>query len=392
MLDLHPILLNLVFLAWGIVSVMLILHYLRQPTPVAYIISGLLIGPHVLGFVTDRPLLELLGEMGLILLLFFVGTEVSLSRFAKNWRIVLVGTVAQVVLSVCIMLVVGSLAEWPLARTILLAFVVSLSSTAVVIKFLEERNLLASKLGIEVTGILIMQDLLLVPMLLVVNALGGQADATTIPLQVIGLVLFSGLTFFVLRTFGTRTPRWMLLFKEDRELQLFVALLVCFGLALLAETLHLSYGLGAFIAGLLLAHVGGVSWVRRQLHPFHTFFMALFFVSVGMLIDLEFLQENLALILTMLVVVLVMNTGITAVVFRMLGESWRYSIFAGSLLAQVGELSFLLAAAGLSAGAITRDGYQTAVLVISLSLLVSPLWVTLVGRPLRALSNSSQTT
>lgn len=381
--DPFPIITTLVFLAWATIAVMLILRYLKQPTPVAYIITGLLLGPHVLGFVTDRSILELLGELGLILLLFFVGTEVSVSRFAKNWRLVLVGTLMQVLLSLSLMLIVGSMLDWPFARSVLLAFVISLSSTAVVLKYLEERKLLTSKIGVEVTGILIMQDLLLVPMLLVVNWFDGEAGGYAWILQLVGVLLLGGLTWLVLNRKGIETPRWIHALRDDHELQLFGALLACFGFALIAELFSLSYGLGAFLAGVLVSHIGGVQWVRRQLHVFHIFFMALFFVSVGMLIDLEYFGEHLVAIVSLVLFVLVVNTGINAVVFHSHGETWRYSVFAGTLLAQVGELSFLLAATGLTNGAISREGYQIAVLVISLSLLVSPLWITLVGRPTR---------
>ncbi len=380
MFALDPIILNLVFLSWAVVSVMLVLHALRQPSPVAYIVTGVLLGPYVLGVFHDFELLERLGELGLVLLLFFVGTEVSLSRFAKNWRIVLVGTLLQTALSLLVMALLGSVLDWPLARIILFGFVISLSSTAVVLQFLEERSLLNTKLGTEVTGILVMQDLLLVPMLLIMSSLGGDAsEVARWPYQLAGLVVLGTILALVLGRDLAPSPHWLEPFRKEKELQLFAALLVCFGLALATGYLGLSLGLGAFAAGILVAHLGGVKWVRRQLHSFRTFFIALFFISIGLLIDLSYLRENLREVLLLVFLVLILNTLINAFVFRAHGESWRYSFFAGSLLAQIGELSFLLAAVGLAQRAITYDGYQTVVLVIALTLLVSPLWIRLVG-------------
>lgn len=385
MFALDPIVLNLVFLSLAAVVVMLILHYLHQPTPVAYIVTGVLLGPYALGLVTDQHLLERLGEIGLVLLLFFVGTEVSLSRFASNWRLVLVGTVAQVLLSLVLMSGFGLWLAWPFERAVLLAFVLSLSSTAVVLKYLEQREILDSKIGAEVTGILVMQDLLLVPMLLTVTWLGGEREVVGWPYQLAGVLVLSTLLVLVLRKERTPSPRWLAPFLRERELQLFFALFVCFGLALFTGFFGLSLGLGAFVSGIIVAHLGGVSWVRTQLHSFQTFFVALFFVSIGLLINLEFLREHFVLIMSLVLLVFVGNTFINASIFRAYGETWRYSIFAGSMLAQIGELSFLLAATGLTLGTIGREAYEIAILVISLSLLFSPLWIAVASIPSRLL-------
>jgi len=167
---------------------------------------------------------------------------------------------------------------------------------------------------------------------------------------------------------------------DDQEMQVFTALTICFGLAFLTGLLNLSAALGAFAAGVLVATSRQTEWVQRSLDPFRIVFVGLFFVSVGLLIDLRFVMDNWIVVGLLLFAALLTNTGINAVVIRFLGQDWRHSLYAGALLAQIGEFSFVLAAVGYKTEIISEYGYQMAMAVIALSLLLSPPWIMLFRR------------
>lgn len=379
MFTLDPILLSLVALSGVVVLVMLGLHFFRQPTPIAYIVAGVLLGPAVFGFITDHVILERLGEIGLILLLFFVGQEMSSFQMIKNWRLVLFGTLLQIGLSILCVIALGSFMGWSVQMSVLLGGILALSSTAVILKYLESRRAIHSKMGREIIGILVVQDILVVPMLLVIAMMGGQGNGGMWPFQILGLFILLGTLVIIPKSCGKRVSQWFSSFSEDHEMHIFLGLLVCFGFALLSGFFGLSTGLGAFIGGILVARLGGSMWVKNHLHTFHAFFLALFFVSVGLLIDIVYLFHHFMLVSGLVFLVLLINTAINAFLFRAFGESWEDSIMGGATLAQIGELSLLLASVGLTGGIFGNEGYQLTILVIALSLFVSPLWIELVS-------------
>jgi CPA2 family monovalent cation:H+ antiporter-2 len=170
------------------------------------------------------------------------------------------------------------------------------------------------------------------------------------------------------------------LLKGDKELQVFSALLICLGLSLLTGLANLSTALGAFAAGILVTAAKETQWVHHSLEPFRVIFVALFFVSVGLLVDVTFIVSHLLQLMLLVAVVLVGNTVLNGVILRLLGYRWRESLYAGSILAQIGEFSFVLAAVGLSSHIITDIAYQYTIAVIALSLLVSPFWIWLARR------------
>lgn len=136
----------------------------------------------------------------------------------------------------------------------------------------------------------------------------------------------------------------------------------------------MSLGLGAFVGGVIAANIHNLGWVKKDLQSFKTLFLALFFVSIGLLIDMNFLLENFMLVAFILLTVFTINTFVNTLIFIWLRRPWRYSLYVGALLAPLGEFSFLVAMAGLQVGAINHFGYQMSVIVIALSLILSPLW------------------
>lgn len=380
-MHLDPIMPYLVGAVLSIVIVGLLMRRLRQPHVVAYLLTGVALGPHGLAFIADEATLDHLGSLGVVLLLFFVGMEVSPRRLISNWRVAVVGTLLQILISVGVVWVIGHFAEWPLARTLLIGFVISLSSTAVVLKILQERGELESDTGQDVLGILLVQDLAIIPMLLILGTFSGESSSLSqVLLQGLGALLFIGLIALIIGRETLHLPLGKML-GDDHEMQIFVALAICFGLALLSGLLGLSTALGAFVGGMLISAARETRWVHHNIEPFRVVFVALFFVSIGMLVDLNFFISHWPQILTLLAVVVLTNTFINAAILRLLGGGWKDSLYAGALLSQIGEFSFVLAAIGIQSNIISHYGYQLTITTIALSLLVSPAWIAL-GRRL----------
>jgi CPA2 family monovalent cation:H+ antiporter-2 len=160
--------------------------------------------------------------------------------------------------------------------------------------------------------------------------------------------------------------------KKDQEFQVFIALAFCFGFALFTGLMNLSTALGAFVAGLLLTLSKESIWMKKMLHPFYVVFLGLFFISIGMLLDLSFLFENLFLILFLVLLAMFINGLANIFALKFLKMSWKESIYGGMLMTSIGEFSFVLVAIGLSSGVIGQYTYDLTLSVICISLLISP--------------------
>jgi CPA2 family monovalent cation:H+ antiporter-2 len=366
-IQIDPILSILVVLSVGIILISFLFKLLKQPYVIAYILVGVLMGPNGFQVITDESLISNLGSFGLVLLLFFIGMEISLPKLIANWRIPVLGTLIQVLFSVGIVWIVGSFFYWQLNHIIVLGFVISLSSSAIVISFLQDKGLIASNLGQNIIGILLVQDILVVPMLIILNYLSGAAPSILdITKQIIGGVLILGITILVLKKKKIRLPFGRYI-RKDHEIQVFIALAFCFGFSLLTAFFGLSSALGAFVAGMIVSKAKETAWVYRSLHAFRIFFVALFFVSVGMLIDLDFLMENLGVVSIMVVLAFITNNLVNAMIVRFLGESWSDSMYTGAILAQIGEFSFILGATAYFIGLISDYTYQLIISTISMT-------------------------
>ncbi len=363
-----------------VLTIGLLLRWLKQPYVVSYILAGIVLGPHCLSIVSDKVLLVQLGSIGVLFLLFFVGMELSVPNLASSWKIAVFGTMLQILASVGFVWGFGHLIGWPLERSIALGFVISLSSTAVIIKLLQDQGTIDTPLGRNVLGILLVQDVLIVPILIVLNSLGGEKlHIPTFVAQIIcgGLIIAVLGWIFVKKVIQLPFSKFI---RIDREMEVFAALMLCFGLALVTELCHLSAALGAFVAGIIVSAASETYWVSKSLEPFRVVFVGLFFISIGMLIDLEFLLQHPFKVSFLVAAVFFTNTFINAFVFRLLGSSSQESLNAGALLAQIGELSFLVAAVGYKTHMLTEFAYQSTILTISISLLLSPTWIWIVGK------------
>lgn len=212
----------------------------------------------------------------------------------------------------------------------LLGFVISLSSTAVIIKILQEWQEIDTNVGRDVIGILLIQDLAIVPMMISINFLGGTVlNIPELILQIVGGLGIIGLLIWVVIKREFKLPFGKLL-RKDNELQVFSALTLCFGLAFITGLFNLSAALGAFVAGILISVAKETTWVYERLEPFHLVFVAFFLVSIGMLVDLNFLWDNLILALSLVVLSVLINTGVNAVITRFWGQNWQVAYITGA--------------------------------------------------------------
>ncbi|MCF7861091.1 cation:proton antiporter [Candidatus Woesearchaeota archaeon] len=375
MASLDPQLISFVIIVFVALFIGAILRIMKQPSVIAYIITGLILGPFGFGLIKDTNLISNLGNFGVVLLLFFAGMEMSLSKLISKWRIAILGTIFQILISVGVVYVLGYFLDWTFGRILLIGFVISLSSTAVVLKILDMKNETKTQTGQEAISILLVQDVAIIPMIMLVSVMGGDGiDYHILTLQLIGSILAIAFVIWMVRKNEIKLP-FGEKFKGDSELQVLAAFVICFGIALISGLFQLSTALGAFIAGLFLSCAKETEWVHHSLQSFKVLFLALFFISIGMLIDMRFLFKNVIPLTILLLLVFFVNTLINALIFRWNGSSWRQSLYGGSILSQIGEFSFILAAIGLGVNLITDFGYQMTMALIALSLMISPFWI-----------------
>ncbi len=348
----------------------------KQPAIVGYILAGVILGPSALSLVENRDWVAMLAELGVLLLLFVIAMKMSLRAFRSIWKVAMMAAAMQIAVATVIILALSRLFGWPLELAVLLGFVVSLSSTAVAIKMLEEIGELRSDTGRLVVGILIGQDLAVVPMLLLLNGMAaeGGLDWTTIPGFLAAIGLLAALIWYLSRREKIRLP-FASLAKRHREIVPLAALGCCLALAAISDFIGLTAAFGAFIAGLAIGSTQGRRQMIRATEPIQGVLAMVFFLSIGLLIDLAYIWENFATVVVLLVLVLLVKSAVNLFILRVLGEPWPRAFLAGILLSQVGEFSFVLAGAGVAVAAVGIEGHRLIVAVIALSLVVSPLWL-----------------
>ena len=357
-----------------------VLKRLGQSGPIASTIAGIVIGASGFGFLTNVELVSRIGSFGVILLLFYIGLEVKLKDLIDNWRLAVIGTFIQIFVSVLVVTGLGFFLDWSLSRSLLLGFVISLSSTALCLDYLQARNLLQSSVGRDVVTVLLSQDVAVVPMMIILGFLGASQEKFgfgSVILQMSGGLILAVICYLIFRHQDWLSQR-LRIDLWDRELQLYFALLFGLSLSVLTAFFGISSALGAFAAGLLIAIIGHEHAIREAIEPFKLVFVSLFFISVGLMVDLSFFWHNYMIILSLSILALLTNTLINALILRMLQRPWLEAWQAGAILAQIGEFSFVLAALGLSSGIIKVEAYYYAIATIACTMLLTPFWITMI--------------
>jgi CPA2 family monovalent cation:H+ antiporter-2 len=363
----------------------------RQSPIIGYILAGVLLGPSAAGLVTDRAAVNTLAEFGVLLLLFVVGMELDLRRFISQWRVALFATLLQIGGSVGMALLLRHLLGWSLGLSVLLGFVVALSSTAVVIKTLESSGELDTPSGRITLAILIAQDMAVVPMMVVLNALSSNAldagDLATLAFSIGFLALF--MWFLVRRPFPVP---WGQLMARHADLAPLGGLALCFGAAALSGLMDLSPAYGAFLAGLAIGNSDHRETFMHSVRPVQAVLLMVFFLSIGLLLDLRFLWQNLGTVLLLLAMVTLFKTALNIGALRLLRQSWAEAALAGIALAQIGEFSFVLTEVGKATRLISPFEANLVISVTVLSLALSPFWLMSLRRLHRLMAIANLTT
>lgn len=354
----------------------LFLQRLRQPPIVGYILAGAMLGPSGAGLIADREAVGMLAELGVLLLLFVIGMELSLRGFRRVYRVALLGCGLQILVSVGVMMLLSYAFDWPTPLAVLLGFVGALSSTAVAFKILEDIGELRTEVGRTAVGVLIAQDLAVVPMLLVIEGLAGGGESAWVPIikVLIAVGLLVAMIAYLTRRERVHLP-FMTSIGDNPELAAIVVLAYCFGAGLLSALFGLSPAYGAFLAGLWIGNSLGRGPVLAAAMPIQSVLLMVFFLSIGMLLDVGYIWANLVPVLVLLAMVTLGKTVLNVGILRLAGEPWPRAWLAGMVIGQLGEFSFLLLATGANSGLLSADHEKLITAIIAISLMTSPFWL-----------------
>jgi len=339
----------LILFALSVVAA-LAFHRLRLPPIVGFLITGVISGPYGFGLIRNIADVESLAEIGVVLLLFTVGLEFSLQHLARLRRFLFIGGALQVGVTIAVTAALArSLAvAWPIA--IFLGMLVALSSTAITLRLYAERGELDTPFGNASLGILIFQDLCVVPMMLLTPALaGGGRNPTSLARTLLEAALFIAATVVAARLV---VPRILHLVAATRRREVFLLTIVlfCLGTAWASARVGLSLALGAFIAGIVIADSEYSQQALSDIVLLREVFNSLFFISIGMLFDIRTVGRSPVLVICAIATVIVVKVVVTGGASLALGQSLRPALATGLGLAQIGEFSFVLSAAGMTAG------------------------------------------
>jgi CPA2 family monovalent cation:H+ antiporter-2 len=385
-----PSFLNDLLILFGLgVAVVLLFHRAKVPPIVGFLITGVLCGPYGFGLITDPHEVESIAEMGVVLLLFTVGIEFSLKQLARIRNFLLIGGGLQVVLTIATIYLVSRLAGEGTTVAIFVGMLVALSSTAIVLRLLADRGELDGPAGQAVLGILIFQDLCVVPMVLFTPFLTGVgADAGDAVAVVMKALLFIGGAVVAARWVVPRILHYVVATRR-REVFLLAIILLCLGTAWASARVGLSLALGAFIAGLVISESEYSHQALGEILPRRDVFNSLFFISIGMLFDVRTVIGAPFTVFGAILVVIVVKTLITTGASIALGQSLRIAVVAGLALAQIGEFSFVLSKVGLSAGLLDVAHYQLFLAVAVGTMTITPVLLAIAPRIAAALEGVS---
>jgi CPA2 family monovalent cation:H+ antiporter-2 len=351
----------------------LVARLLRQSAIIGYLLAGVVIGPYALGLIQESDEIRVLATIGVVLLLFTLGVKFSLREMIRVRKVAIGGGLLQMVATTGLGIGVALLLGWSLSEAVTLGFLIAISSTMVVIGMLTERGELGSVHGRVMIGILLLQDVAAAFMMFILPALGGAAGnlPTILGLAVLKAVIFLVLVFLL----GTWVvPRFIrrVAGRGSREMFILAGAVLCFGGAFGAYYFGLSAALGAFAVGLLISESDFAHQVLGDMTPLRDIFSAIFFVSVGMLIDLPFMAGNIASVIAIVLAIILGKFVICAAIARLFGYTGRTIPLVGAGMIQIGEFSFVLAELGLAAGVISENSYSLILASALISIILTP--------------------
>ena len=357
---------------------------LKLPPMLGYLAAGVLIGPHAMALAQNSEGVRHLGEFGVVFLMFAIGLEFSLPKLLAMRKQVFGLGLMQVLATMAVVTVggvalshwVGGIWDMGWQTALALSGVLAMSSTAIVVKLMAERAELESEHGRRVMGILLFQDLAVVPLLILIPALGSASEQL---LPALGWALIKAVVLVgLLLTGGQRFMRWWLTLvarRKSEELFMLNLLLITLGLAWLTELAGLSLALGAFIAGVLVSETEYRHQVGTDIRPFHDVLLGLFFITIGMMLDWHILVDRWALVLALLAVPLLVKAVIILVLARLMGATTGVALRSGLFLAQAGEFGFVLLSLTQENGLVQPALMNPILAAMVLSMLATPFLI-----------------
>lgn len=370
-------LLNDIVIIFGLsIAVIYIFHKIKIPPIIGFLITGIFAGPYGLGLISSVHEVELLAEVGILLLLFTIGIEFSIKELLSLKKPVLVGGSLQVLLTIGIVYLIANNFAKTNGELIFFGFVTALSSTAIILKLYVEKGEIDTPHGRTALAILIFQDIIVVPMMLLTPLLGGSGgNLYTEILLLIGKAILVIIVVFVGAKYIVPNALLHIARTRSRELFLISIIVICFGIVWLTSSIGLSLALGAFLAGLIISESEYSHQALANILPFRDVFTSFFFVSIGMLLNLEYFYNNLVLVISLSLGVIIIKSILAAGAVSLLGYPLRTALITGIGLGQVGEFSFILAKTGQQYGFMQGDFYQAFLSVSITTMAATPFLI-----------------
>lgn len=376
-MELHtpPILTDLVILLSVSLPVAFLCLRLKLPMLVGFMLTGILIGPSAFALISEREAIEFLAEIGVMFLLFSIGIEFSLRRLMEMRRLVFIGGGLQVGLTILATAAISYLFGRPFGESLFFGFLVALSSTAIVIKSYVDRNEVDSPHGKTSIGILLFQDICVVPMMLLIPILGRGEGETSEVLSGLGVSLIALVVILAIAYFFV--PKIFAVIGRLRSPEMFIltTVFLFLGISFATSQFGLSLALGAFIAGAVISESDYSNQVVADILPFRDVFNSIFFVSIGLLLSVGALVANFGTVLALVGAIVVLKLFIVWIVVRLLGFPQRIAAMSALGLAQVGEFSFILAKAGQGNGLLVDSEYQIFLGASIISMIATPFMI-----------------
>ncbi len=353
-------------------------EWLRQNAIVGYLVAGTLVGPHVLGLVEDSDQMHLIAELGVALLLFTIGLEFSFDRLKKLGRIALAIGSLQIIITAAVFTGIAALFGWDAKGAVVVGLMVAMSSTACVIRLLQDRAVLDTVYGRHALGVLLVQDVAVVPILVLISAMSKGGDVAA-ALGTLGLAVIAGLVmlgvFYLLSSQLVARALHLHQWARNRELPVLLAIVMALGATIIAHRLHLSPALGAFVAGMLLGGSPFAVQIRSDVGAIKTVLVTLFFASIGMLGNPAWALQNAPLVIGVVGLIVVFKAALLVGILRGLRQPTGIGLATGLCLAQVGEFSFVIAQIAAGTELIDTTTFELTVTSTILTLFLTPYLV-----------------
>ncbi len=363
----------LIVLAFAI-PIIYLFNKINLPSIIGFIVTGVLIGPDLLGIIKNFEGINQLAEIGVALLLFTIGIEISFNNFLKNFKEILLIGGFQIIGTTLIGIIFGLVIGFSLQQSIFLGFLVTQSSSAIILKMISDRDEIETPHGKITTGVLVFQDLMIMPMMLLLPLLTVSSDVSffnIIARLFVSIILI--IAIFLVARFLMPYILYQLIQIQMRDVFVIGVIVISFGIAFFTQSIGLSFAIGAFIAGLVISETDYTHQVISEILPLKEVFISFFFISFGMLLNFEFLVSNLFIVLSSIVAIIVFKSIIVVLIILIHKYPLRIAVLTGLYIAQIGEFAFVLLLKGAEYSLLPQN-FSTQFITISiLTMFVSPI-------------------